>query len=93
MEPKTMKLILTILVSVSALVSAIYWVKSARTTVMAESQTGGFGAVLGGGMIIQGPRGERIDLHATMNEQSRWNRYAAYSAALCAFAQFLLTFY
>lgn len=82
-----MKLALTCLVGVLALVSAFFWVKSARATVLADSRTVGFGALMGGDVITKGAKGERIDLHATLAEQSRWNRYAAYSAALCALAQ------
>lgn len=85
-----MKAFLTVLVGVLALVSAILWVKSARATVLADNRTAGFGALLGGDLIAKGAKGERIDLHATLVEQSRWNRYAAYSAALCALMQAVL---
>lgn len=85
-----MKAFLTVLVGVLALASAILWVKSARATVLADSRTAGFGALLGGDLITKGQKGERIDLHATLVEQSRWNRYAAYSAALCALVQAVL---
>jgi hypothetical protein len=85
-----MKAFVTCLVGVLALISAFCWVKSAWATVLADSRTAGFGAQLGGGLIAQGPKGERIDLHATLVLQSRWNRYAAYSAALCALAQAIL---
>ena len=85
-----MKIFLTCLVGALALMSAFFWVKSARATVLADSRTGGYGAMLGGDLIAEGPNGERIDLHATLVEQSRWNRYAAYSAALCALAQAVL---
>lgn len=82
-----MKTLVTCLVGVLALISAFCWVKSARATVLADSRTAGYGALLGGDLIAHGPNGERIDLHATLVLQSRWNRYAAYSAALCALAQ------
>lgn len=85
-----MKALLTLLVGVLALVSAILWVKSARANVLADNRTVGFGALMGGDLIAKGPKGERIDLHATLVEQSRWNRYAAYSAALCALVQAVL---
>jgi hypothetical protein len=85
-----LKYALTILVIVSAVASAFMWVKSARAKILADSRTSGFGALMGGDIIIQGKNGERIDLHETFNEQSRWNSYAAYSAAVCALAQALI---
>lgn len=85
-----LKFALTVLVVLSAVASASMWVKSARAKVLADSRTSGVGALLGGDIIIQGKNGERIDLHDTFNEQSRWNSYAAYSAAVCALAQALL---
>lgn len=85
-----MQAYLTCLVGALALFSAFCWVKSARATVLADSRTAGYGALLGGDLISKGPNGERIDLHATLIEQSRWNRYAAYTAALCALAQAVL---
>lgn len=85
-----LKYALTILVVLSAVASAFMWVKSARAKVLADSRTSGVGALMGGDIIIQGKNGERIDLHETFNEQSRWNSYAAYSAAVCALAQALI---
>lgn len=85
------KLLLTCLVATSALVSAGLWVKSARVMVLADDRTSGYGAVLGGDLIAEGENGERIDLHATLAAQSHWNRWAAYSAAVCAALQGLLT--
>ncbi|MFC7462062.1 hypothetical protein [Hydrogenophaga defluvii] len=82
-----MKTFLTLLVVVLALVSAFCWAISARATVLASNQSSGYGALLGGDLIAKGPSGERIDLHATLVKQSRWNRYAAISAAICAIAQ------
>lgn len=85
-----LKFALTVLVVLSALVSAFMWVKSARAKVLADGRTAGVGALMDGDIIIQGKNGERIDLHDTFNEQSRWNSYAAYSAAVCALAQALI---
>ncbi len=85
-----MKLLLNCLVSIFASLSAILWVCSARATVLARDQTGGVGGMLGGDLITRGAKGERIDLHATLVEQSRWNQRAAYCAAICAVAQALL---
>jgi len=85
-----LKYALTILVVLSAVASAFMWVKSARAKILADSQKSGVGALMGGDIIIQGKNGERIDLHETFNEQSRWNSYAAYSAAVCALAQALI---
>lgn len=88
----TAKLALTFLVAFFAFLSASLWVKSARANVLASNQSSGYGALLGGDLIAQGRNGERIDLHATLVEQSRWNRWAAYSAAACATAQGLLSY-
>ena len=82
-----LKFILTCLIALSALASAAMWVKSARAKVLADDSTSGVGALMGGYLIIEGKNGERIDMHDTFNEQSRWNSYAAYSAAVCALSQ------
>lgn len=82
-----LKIALNIIMGLSAFASACMWIKSARAKVLADDSTAGVGALMGGYLIIQGDKGERIDMHETFNEQSRWNAYAAYSAAVCALAQ------
>jgi len=86
-----LKIALTFLVGLSALASAFMWIKSARAKVLADDSTAGVGALMGGYLIIQGLKGERIDMHETFTQQSRWNAYAAYSAAVCALAQAILS--
>lgn len=84
-----LKSILTIFVIVSAVFSAFMWIKSARAQVLADKTTGGYGCLMGGYIVVKGENNERIDFHKTFNMQSKWNSYAAYSAAFCAVMQAL----
>lgn len=74
---------------VAGAMSAFCWVMSARSEVAARPDTAGVGALLGGDIIIKNTAGERIDLIDTMAKQSKWNRWAAVSAAIAAGAQAL----
>ncbi len=87
-----MKLLLMWLVVIFALASGYLWIRSARANVLASDKTAGYGALMGGELVAQGPKGERIDLHATLVEQSRWNQLAAYCAAASATAQALQSY-
>jgi len=86
-----LRIALNFVVVVTALMSALMWVKSARAKVLADERTSGVGALMGGYLIIKGENGERIDVQDTFAEQSRWNSFAAYSAAICALAQAALS--
>jgi len=70
------------------LLSAVFWLLSAWTRVPAPPNTGGTGALLGGGLIGHDSKA-RYDLHATLEKQSLWSKYAATAAAVAAFAGFL----
>lgn len=76
--------ILTWASAAAALVAAILWVLASRATVPAPPETQGVGALMGG-YLISMVNGKRIDLHATLDLQSKWNAKAACAAALSAF--------
>jgi hypothetical protein len=69
--------------------SAFCWVMSAKAEVAAKPDTAGFGALLGGDIVIKNAAGQRIDLIDTIAMQSKWNRWAAVFAAIATGAQVL----
>lgn len=67
----------------SALLAAVFWAKASRAYVPAPEDTSGVGALLGGYLISE-VNGKRIDLHKTLELQSKWNAYGAVAAAAAA---------
>lgn len=65
------------------LLAALFWYWSAKAKVLAPPDTAGVGSLLGG-YVISKIGDERIDLHATLEEQSTWNSRAAAMACLGA---------
>lgn len=73
----------TWLAALSAVGASFLWWHASRVMVPAPKETQGVGALLGG-HLISVLDGKRIDLHATLDLQSKWNARAAKSAALSA---------
>jgi len=65
--------------SVSAMIAALAWFKASIVSVDAPKDTHGVGALLGGYLISE-INGKRIDLHKTLELQSKWNARAALAA-------------
>ncbi|WP_375459854.1 hypothetical protein [uncultured Enterovirga sp.] len=72
------------LIAASALIAAVCWLKSTDVDVPAPEHTSGVGAPMGGYLLTTNAKGERIDLHATLLNQTKWNRWAASAAAASA---------
>jgi hypothetical protein len=85
------KLAVAIVTLGAGAVSAFCWVMSARAEVPAGANTAGVGALLDGDIVIKNTSGERIDLIDTIALQSKWNRWAAITAAIAAGVQALST--
>ena len=68
---------------IAAATSASFWIISARAKVLSEG-TSGFGALVGGYLVVPGPKGERIDLIHSVRKQSIWNTRAAFASAATA---------
>lgn len=82
------ELIFTALAAAGALIVAGLWIKASYAEVPAPAETSGVGGLIGGYLIGVNPKGERIDLIGTVQEQSHWNsRAACWSAfpAVCGF--------
>ncbi len=79
-----MTAIISILIIITAAISAYCWLKATRTDVPAPEETHGVGAMPGGYLISRNQKGERIDLHDTLNLQSKWNRLGATWACAAA---------
>jgi len=75
--------IFTWLTAVASLAAAGLWWKASVVSVPAPPETHGVGALLGG-YLISLIKGKRVDLHATLEAQSKWNAYAAQAATLAA---------
>jgi hypothetical protein len=73
----------TWLSAVSALVAGFLWWKASTVSFPAPPETAGVGCLMGGYLISE-IDGKRIDLHATLEAQSKWNSYAAKAATLAA---------
>lgn len=72
------------LTAISAAVAAGLWVYSSRVSEPAPPETAGVGALSGGYLISRLANGKRIDLHSTLELQSRWSGRAACAAAVSA---------
>ena len=79
----TAHFVLNTLVATASLLAAGLWYKSATVQVLSPN-TSGWGSLVGGYIVVPGPRNERVDLVQTVRLQSIWNRRAAVSAALAA---------
>ena len=75
---------ISILIIVTAAISAYCWLKATRTDVPAPAETRGVGALFGGYLVSKNEKGERIDLHETLKVQSKWNRRGATWACAAA---------
>ena len=73
--------ILAWLAVVAAVLAAVFWIISTVVTVPATSK-GGEGAMLGGEIVATTRDGKRINLNATLQQQSLWNKRAALGTAL-----------
>jgi hypothetical protein len=60
-----------------AVVAAAFWITSTTVTVAAPPGTKGEGALSNGYLIARDRWGNRIDLAATLQKQSHWNKLAA----------------
>ena len=60
-----------------AVVAAAFWITSTTVSVSAPLGTKGDGALPNGHLIARDPWGNRIDLSATLQRQSHWNKRAA----------------
>jgi hypothetical protein len=76
------KLLVTILLCSSAIVSCVFWGKSAMARAPA--------ARLGSTLIYVDEEGGETDLIATAALQGRWNKWAAAFAAIAALCQSIL---
>lgn len=70
--------------AIFAVISAIFWVRSTIVSKPASEGSAGWGALLGGEVVVPGPKGERLDLAGTLLLQSKWNKYAALATAVTA---------
>lgn len=77
-----LKIVLQICAAISGVISAYYWIKSARVEVLAPNTS--VGGVLGGGIHVKLRNGHVIDFHETYDRQSKYNALAAYAAAALA---------
>jgi hypothetical protein len=68
----------------AAIVAAVFLIMSAVAKEPAPQGTEGVGGLLGGYLIVRDARGRRLDLPRTLQKQSKWNRWAAISAAVGA---------
>ena len=66
-----------------SILAAILWIMSATAQVTSEG-TSGWGALIGGFVVVPGVRGERIDLVPTLRKQWMWNKWAAVATAVAA---------
>lgn len=66
--------------AITAIGSAVLWVKSSVVSVPAPPETTGVGALIGG-YVIGEIDGKRVDLPGTLNLQSKWNSRAALATA------------
>jgi hypothetical protein len=73
-----------ILAALAAVAAAILWWISATVSEPAPPETAGVGALLGGYLISLDRKGNRIDLHKTLEKQSRWSAWAAIAAGVAA---------
>jgi hypothetical protein len=62
--------------AITAIAAAACWIWSARILVLSNN-TQGWGALVGGYMVVKGPNGERVDLVETLKGQWVWNTRAA----------------
>lgn len=86
-----MKIALQVLAAVAGIVSAYFWVKSARVEVPASTTS--VGGVIGGGIHVKLKSGKVIDFHETYDLQSKYNAYAAYGAAALALISAVLVWF
>jgi hypothetical protein len=75
--------VLNVLTALVSLAAAVCWVKSATSKVLSPD-TQGWGALIGGFVIVRGPNDERIDLAESVKLQSIWNQRAAIITAIAA---------
>jgi len=76
----------TVIGAVTAVLAAYFWLRATLVKVPAPKDTGGVGALIGGYLISVDEAGNRYDLHKTLENQAKWNIYAASAAALSALA-------
>ena len=69
--------------AIAAIVSAYFWWRASRAAVPVPPGTHGVGA-LTGGYLISISNGVRIDLHATLELQSKYNKWAALAAGIAS---------
>jgi hypothetical protein len=69
--------------AIASIIAALFWIISASTKVISEG-TSGWGALIGGYLVVPGPKGERVDLTQTLQKQWRWNKWAAITTAVAA---------
>ena len=58
--------------AVTSVIAAFLWVKSTTEKALSPD-TSGWGALVGGMVVVPGPKGERIDLMGHFQTQSIWN--------------------
>lgn len=68
---------------VASVVTAGLWVAATQAKELSVG-TSGWGALVGGMVVVEGPHGERLDLVGTMRKQSSWNARAAWASAVAA---------
>ena len=64
-----------------SVVAALFWIKSTLVKVLSPD-TSGWGALIGGMVVVPGPNDERLDLVGTLKQQSIWNKRAAIATAV-----------
>lgn len=69
--------------AIFAMIAALLWMKASTVSVDAPKDSHGVGALLGG-LLVSEINGKRIDLHKTLEQQSRWNSNAALAAFVSA---------
>jgi hypothetical protein len=81
-----LKLVLTVLLCGTAFASCYFWIKSATVTVPVAEDDGWTGVLLS----KDGKKGP-VDVLATAEAQTRWNKWAAAFAAVAAVCQAALS--
>jgi hypothetical protein len=73
----------TWLAALTSVTAAALWITSTTVSVLSPD-TKGWGALVGGMVVVPGISGERLDLVGTLRKQWLWNRRAASATAVAA---------
>jgi hypothetical protein len=69
--------------SATSVIAGLLWTKATEAKAL-SSDTSGWGALIGGMVVVPGPKNERLDLVGTLKKQSLWNAWAARATAVAA---------